>query len=944
MLTVTEAPEWSRLLAEHGLRVHRSDDRSILVGVDLRYEDVEGELIAEFRSSPDDLRLDATIEVASVDVDRLYRWQPRFADPGVHVSALSAEELRVRTRETNPSFELGNVVGRLAAAMLDTVATLVDDGIVDLVDAAEDQQVAEALASVPGVKERDPKGAIEMLRGAADRCRRLGNPSLRSQLELAAGELLVALGEIASGEPLIEAAWARLGEPVHWADGATVLAQLRARQGRLQDAIDLFWQAIAAQEDGSAAAVLEGDLGVLLAQSGRRVEASQLLARASADERLDDARRQHFRSQLTLLRSAGFGPVANPVPVDVTDRADAHLNALASLVLAGDRGELTQRRPKIEELLELVEVDLERLGPSHMARHAMGRGVLLVLDDDAAGAKSAFASAESHARRAGDDVLARWIGALAASILAPLDDGPGEDVSGASSLERVVLLTNHALGRLAADRTDGRRLAARALAVVDAERHRYTSVEDRLAWTAVAARVYELCLTCAVHEGDFADAIEILERARAQGAPVSDPTATPPRSEINQLLTLVRESLGDLRVGRPIVASIRPADPATDGPVRVPLTDVIAAVAEGPAWWWAAHAFGERLHWAVRSPAGVVDAGTNVVPGGRDALNAALAPFASISGSEGLARHPLGGDQSGQRERLLRWLADVVMPPSLRDALQRAAVQGDRLPLIWAAPRELAVLPVGLLPVGEGRVALEGGLIRLAPPTSLAMAAPLRTAGDEERALVVVLGADSDLGMLRKIADAGALAGGRRLGATRHVLAGLAESLASPDAVREVLRHSANNVVLYYGHIESDGSPLSASLSLTYGAQRASLRAADLLVSERQGGPFTVVLAGCSSLDATRAGTGEWWGLASALLWQGAHHVVGSTWDLLACEDTQDMAFELAQRSRRCADPANDLWELQLARYRSWRTTGTPVPYHWAGWSVLSASGRPRRA
>jgi CHAT domain-containing protein len=98
-----------------------------------------------------------------------------------------------------------------------------------------------------------------------------------------------------------------------------------------------------------------------------------------------------------------------------------------------------------------------------------------------------------------------------------------------------------------------------------------------------------------------------------------------------------------------------------------------------------------------------------------------------------------------------------------------------------------------------------------------------------------------------------------------------------------------------------------------------------------------MVLAGCSSLSVTDAGTGEWWGLATGLLWQGSSHVVGSAWKVRTVQDTEDFVADLARELRTTDDPALSLRRLQLDRYRRWEATGSPLPYEWAGWSIVSA-------
>jgi CHAT domain-containing protein len=146
-------------------------------------------------------------------------------------------------------------------------------------------------------------------------------------------------------------------------------------------------------------------------------------------------------------------------------------------------------------------------------------------------------------------------------------------------------------------------------------------------------------------------------------------------------------------------------------------------------------------------------------------------------------------------------------------------------------------------------------------------------------------------------------------------------------------------VVVYFGHVDEKGpSSQSAALSLTDGVSRATLEAARMLTPERYGAPHVVLLAGCSSLSASHLGSGEWWGLATALLWQGSKHVVGSMWDLLPTQATQELVAELAHVLRSSGDVAMALRGEQLRHLRRWQLTGDPYPYEWAGWSVTSVA------
>jgi hypothetical protein len=330
-----------------------------------------------------------------------------------------------------------------------------------------------------------------------------------------------------------------------------------------------------------------------------------------------------------------------------------------------------------------------------------------------------------------------------------------------------------------------------------------------------------------------------------------------------------------------------------------------------------------------------------VLPGGPSALEELTRPFRSVAAEDDLDLHPLLGDQERRLGGLLSELARSILPEPVVRAARDAIRSGDPIRLVWAAPRELAHLPVALLPVDDG-VLLDGAALVMAPPTSLAVAGADTSAAVETlgvRPVLLVLGSDADLGMLWDLVRSIAPDPLDVLGAARHKRSGLAGTLATPSAVVEALRANPDAVAVYFGHVDEEGpSSLSAALSLTDGVNRAILEAAQMLTPERLGAPHVVLLAGCSSLSASDLGSGEWWGLAAALLWQGSKHVVGSMWDLLPTQATQELVAGLAHVLRASGDVAMALRSEQLRNLRRWQLTGGPHPYEWAGWSVTSVA------
>lgn len=936
-------------LAAHGLQAAVAGPEHVHVVVPVEYRDVEGELDALLAVADDEVVLDVLVPVLGASVER-------SLDDGLPADLPSdvqcflddeADEVHIvaTASASGPTADL--VVLVLLPSVRRALNGLLDAGLVDVADASEDAAVAAIMGDLPGVKETDPRAAVELAIDGAERCRSLGNPSMGSFLEIAAAEVLIGLGDIQRAAALAEPAWIQLDSPTGWRDVVSVLAQLRARQGRLLEAVALMEDALRRQEEDFDVAVVQGDLGVLLAQAGRRVEASSLLAAAASDQRLDAQHRRHFQQQLDVLRSTGADAAVRQSSHDALDAADIKLNEIASLLLAKDRRALYARRGRLDDLVREVMATVDRLGPAQEARLAMAQGCLAILDGRAALARQHLDRAVQISEESGDIELARWARSQSASLL---DPGRSDAQAASTPLERLAVLLNRALAELTTDVGRAQATALQAIELVDQERHRYVTVADRTAWTQLAERVYEVGLASSLAVRDTAEVVEILERARAQGTPAAgfandapapaktspDPPA-PADGLSARVLGLLRETLGDRPVARPVVASLRAAARPTDAVLRVDLDAVTSGLAGSSAWWWTSHVFGERIYWAVRSPEGQAWTGAEVLLGGPSAVDDLTRPFRSVASAGDVALHPLLGDKHGRRDGFLSKVARSVLPAPVVGAVRDAIRDGQPIRLVWAPPRELAHLPLTLLPVDDSML-LDGAVVVMAPPTSLAVVA---TAGDyatdTHRPVLLVLGADPDLGMLGDFARSISTDPDCVLGAARHVRAGIAGSLATPGAVIHAIRNNLDAVAIYFGHVDEEGpSSQSAALSLTDGVQRATLDAARLLTPERHGAPHTVVLAGCSSLSASHSGSGEWWGLATALLWQGSRHVVGSTWDLLPTPATEELVADLVSALRSARDAATALRGEQLRHRERWLRTGSPRPYEWAGWSIIS--------
>jgi hypothetical protein len=792
------------------------------------------------------------------------------------------------------------------------------------VSAWADGEIAEAVARIEAIKTDSPLAAVDLAIESARRCARQGNARHAAMLDLAAGELLLELGEVTLAAAAIEPAWSSLGRPVDNRAAVITAAALWVRQGRVSEAVDLVERSIAVQSEPREAALLRGDLGAMLGGTGERVQASRLLASAAADQALEEALRTHFSAQLAVLRSE-MPPSSANVIADVLDRVDADLNEMGALFLEVMPGKLNVQRQRMEALIRSVEGAAAQLGPAQLARLAMVRGGVAFFEGDRVRAEAELADALAAATTAGDSELVRWVSVQSQALLDPAGDW--ELPASSSPIEQLGALTNRAAALLESSPGAALQAALAAVRVVDGDRHQLESVADRRAWTALAERAYEVALACCLATNQLAEFVEILERLRAQGSPRE------PR-----LLAGSVAPVGERPVAPPVIASPAVTAESTDedGVRRIPLRRVAESVGGSSAWWWGAHLFGHRLYWAVASPSGELFADVVLNPGASALLDETTATFRSVTNFEDLESHPLLRDDS-EIDSLLTRLATWLLPGVLKVAL--ASARADRAPItiVWAGPPELARLPVGMLPNGPSGALVDAAAVVVAPSYSLAPAGRHNPADVSRRPVCLVLGADPDLGMLDDVVRAVAEPGSLVLGAARHVRSGTASALATPERVAELLADAGESVLVYYGHVvQRPDDPASAALSLTDGTAPVVLSADDLLGLNRHGAPWAVVLAGCSSMSIDHVGTGEWWGLATGLLWQGATHVLGSRWDVLDNEEGRRFVAVLASELRTTDSPARALRRLQERCHRQWRDTGSPSPYQWAGWSVTS--------
>jgi hypothetical protein len=868
-------------------------------------------------------------------------------------------------------------------------SVLARSGVIQVIDAGqEDAALSDAAAALPELKAERPKEALDAALWIAARCRNLGDFTTAAFFDLAAGEVATALGQARRAWELAQPAWSVLGKPLDDSVLVGIYAAAITDVGSRQKAFDLMVQAQAEAPDPGAAALLQGNCGVLLAKWGRPAEAIPLLEASIQEPSLADEHRRVFQVTLADARRSIGGDEPGPPAEsrDTIDEADENLNEIASmLMLAENPFDLVEQMAEIEARVKSIRAMWEHLGPGQQIRVLMTEAILEFSRGGPDVAARKLRTAALVAEETGNVELIRWVRTLALSMpgtargLAPAR----EPLTELTPLERLMMSFNRAyylmtsVGKdqeadVQATMEDSLAATLESVRIVESQRQQFSNIADRKSWASLGRRAHEFAFALAIRLVRPSLTVELLERVRAQGLPSA---STMPESaegmDEGQVPTrdlglaapappTLHAVLGDLVVDSPHIATVTGSSEIEPTRPAFRLDEIVAAVAGEEAWWWSCQTFADRLYWAVRSPDGRISIGSK--DQGREG---ALGPqqvaalFKTPATPDDWADHLLIGDLSGRRESTLRELADLLLPSPLADAARSAARVGIPIRVVWAPPPALGSLPVGLLPLGDGHRLLHGAIFTTAPPTSLmTVLGPIGNAGmPEPRSETVILGETLREGIADAIVSADGLGvpASDVLGSVSHVLADppLAASLATPQAVLQSWATPSPSLSLYYGHVDERpaSSILSTSLRLTDGQGDVPLDVGQLLVGKRMGAPDVVVLCGCSSLNPSSIGSGEWWGFGVALLWQGSRQVVGSVWKLIDCRATARFAVELVSRLRSGVDPVLVLHRLQLEWLEDWErrvdepfsgSTSDRHPILWAGWSVTGVRGTSR--
>jgi hypothetical protein len=551
-----------------------------------------------------------------------------------------------------------------------------------------------------------------------------------------------------------------------------------------------------------------------------------------------------------------------------------------------------------------------------------------------------------------------------------------------------------------------------ATALADLGRHRLADTRNRSGWRAEYGQLLEMAVGLASKRQESALLVEVIELARSQGLPASVPADSVLPSAQNAALGGAQPSESDdrLKVDIPVVPGRRIAVGgvsrfAAIDAVSAAFSDRAAGLAAGPpgvvdlmAWakelaghdtpwvwgWWdvdGAHVWYVARHRADAGEVEVLHDGawaqrTAAGPSGLGAFSAAMQQE-DESLETFVARSALTRSLASERD-LLGWLGQELIPSPIRtEVLRRVACDEPPLPLVVLPSPECSRVPLAALAVGQPRQPtsmvptadgsldpcrlVEGARLHLAP--GVQFTATVRSKHGDRwrrqepngnvRAVVA-----SQPGLSNCLPSAG-----RSVPSDADRLADdEAPSLAAVVKDLEGVVAGSAGVLQFSGHAVAGNreTPGAAHLLLHDGQDdpRERLYAADLLTGRfpRVGLPRCVVLSACSTWGDQ--GAADWLGLAPALMWNGAQHVVATLWPVLDSPESAahhcDLVSALAKADQR--SPVDVIRELQLAELARQRRTMPPHAryrvrpedlhgfasgFDWASYAVVTVGAVP---
>ena len=812
---------------------------------------------------------------------------------------------------------------RIALEYLEELAA---SAIIQLVDCiADDEHFASRLKAAVALHDHDQVSARTQIDELAGEAFARGDVWTAVLLRVTAVEMLNTQGRAAEALRRVEELWAELTNPLLCRELTQTYAISLCLTGSSDRAHQLYHDFLEAVTDDADRTLAIGNRGLLRTALGRYAEAIDDLRVALDSEQLNDETRALFEEGLAQARPSRNARTEwnDPGP---TATADELLNAIAlSSTPPSDAMAMIAQIRRTQRLSQRMREMWDRLGPGQRTRLLTAEAGLASLTGEDTKARMLIAEARAIVEENGDAYYVSGLDAQAAYL--------GEDVMLSTALgpfERANTIANRVLHRIktaalraAPDPEDANKILAgldEALQLIDAERFRHRTIDDRRRWSELALHLYGRGLIASElwnRPDVFAD---ILERTRAQGLPdLTDRGLEVPFESGSSAAFAAQQDSGDLAVEQPPLALVNP-DPSSTG---ISLQQFVHEVGGRDAWYLIQYEAAGMLFWLVREPSGELHTGMTML---NDHVMSTLAALTDAPTGQG-SGHPLIDLTSEELDATLEPLTNKLVPHVLRDSLEKAVRSGNPLRLVWSPTPDFASVPLGLLPIAGPARLIDAAVVTYAPPTAIVAAHLQRppVAGPDSLPITVAV---TITGLEAELVGPGGLAVSPQsvTGLLDHVYEGYASTLATPASVLRQWRSNPFSVGLYYGHIvEATVGPLDGGVEIG----EELLTVGSMLRDAPHGAPARMVIAGCSSMSSSSVGSGEWWGLPTALLWQGSRQVIASLRNLVHCAVTARFVAELCDLVRVEPDVAAALRSVQLA----WL-------HRWAGSSVAAITTR----
>jgi hypothetical protein len=516
-----------------------------------------------------------------------------------------------------------------------------------------------------------------------------------------------------------------------------------------------------------------------------------------------------------------------------------------------------------------------------------------------------------------------------------------------------------------------------ALSLLEAVRYRMRHQGDRVTWAVQHGQVLDAALAAAHGQHEWDLIAELMETARLQGLPRSEPVTVAPAivDHADRSSTLEADGITG-RARRAACASVGllPVSPApfirvrgrstlesvslhaeSDQPAALNIEEIAATAAGTGAWWWGTWSTPTFLYWSLVPPTGNVFAGrlhlgdgapiTDLLARMTEALPIQLAGEDDIQIGQRMQRSPLVYGPATDEAALAAALG-ALLPDSLATELRTRSATSP-LQLAIAPALALANVPWPLvgIPATPNLRLIDRASLAMTPSAAMVDYVGRRPSfGDQEPAPVrlAVVDPSGDLPEVRLVLPLLPTAAKvmMRSGATGPTL---------QDLSRELQALPAKSTVLFACHTEYRvDTPSSGGLRLNNLADaRQRVLTSETLLQESHKFPMPcqVLVMACDSGDVGGTTGGEWLTLGPALLWTGADRTVVTSYPVY---EYPLVDAELLRRLAAGYSLKDALRETQLSLLDQWRSSDQRSdpkdvlpPILWAAHIAFGVFGSP---